>query len=76
MDVTDKYEKEHQGWQVNHGLLSRREPRGSEPGNTAVVRVVADHAGIFANLNCVVSVFASSPAPVKFPVSERQAGRK
>ena len=70
-----KQEKEYPGWQVNHGLPNRKEPRGSEPENTAVVKVAADRVGIFVSLSCVVSVSASLRAPVKYPVSERQVGR-
>jgi hypothetical protein len=70
-----KQEKEYPGWQVNHGLPNRKEPRGSEAENTVVVKVAADRVGIFVSLSCVVSVSASLHAPVKYPVSERQVGR-
>lgn len=71
-----KQEKEYPGWQVNHGLPNRKEPRGFEPENTVVVKVAADRVGIFASLSCVVSVSGSSLAPVEFRVSERRVGRK
>ena len=70
-----KQEKEYPGWQVNHGLPNRKEPRGSEPENTVVVKVAADRVGIFASLSCVVSVSDSLHVPVKYPVSEKQVGR-
>ena len=70
-----KQEKEYPGWQVNHGLPNRKEPRGSEPENTVVAKVAAGRVGIFASLSCVVSVSVSLPAPVKSLVSERQVGR-
>ena len=70
-----KEKKEYPGWQVNHGLPNRKEPRGSEPENTVVAKVAADRVGIFASLSCVVSVSVSLPAPVKSLVSERQVGR-
>ena len=70
-----KQEKEYPGWQVNHGLPNRKEPRGSKPENTVVVKVAVDRVGIFVSLSCVVSVSVSLPAPVKSLVSERQVGR-
>ena len=70
-----KQEKEYPGWQVNHGLPNKKEPRGSKPENTAAVKVAVGRVGIFANLNCVASAFASLPAPVKSPVSERRVGK-
>ena len=70
-----KQEKEYPGWQVNHGSLNRKEPRGSEPENTVVVKVVVDRVGIFVSLSCVVSVSVFLLAPVKSLVSERQVGR-
>ena len=73
---TGKPEKEYPGWQVNHGSPNRKEPRGSKPENTVVVKVAGGRVGIFVSLSCVVSVSVSLPAPVKSPVSERRVGRK
>ena len=70
-----KQEKEYPGWQVNHGSPNRKEPRGSKPENTVVVKVAVDRVGIFVSLSCVVSVSVSLLAPVKSLVSERQVGR-
>ena len=70
-----KQEKEYPGWQVNHGLLNRKEPLGSKPENTVVVKVAVDRVGIFVSLSCVVSVSVFLLAPVKFLVSERQVGK-
>ena len=68
--------KEQLAWQVKHGLPNRKEPRGSKHGNTTVAKIADGRVGICASLNCVVSVFVSSPVPVESPVSERRAGRK
>ena len=73
--VPDKQEKEQLSWQVKHGLPNRKGPRGSKPGNTTVAKLVDGRVGICASLNCVVSVFVSSPARVKSPGSERRAGK-
>ena len=57
-------------------IAKQARTRDSELDSTVVVKVVAGREGIFVSLNCVVSVFASSPAPVKFLAFERQVGRE
>ena len=63
-------------WQAKHGLPNRREPRGSERENIAVAKIVEGRAGIYASLSYVVSVSASSLAPVGSRVSEKRVGSK